>query len=62
MTALTLRPELVWPARVPRLRVERWLALVIVVAGMALPDCCLNGHHLLGAGMESFGPICRAGL
>ena len=62
MTALTqstLRPEFAWFVRAHH-RAEHWLALFIVVAGMALPDCCLNGHHLFGVGMESFGPICRA--
>ncbi len=38
----------------------RWLALFVVLTGMALPDCCLNGRHLFGSGMETFGPICRA--
>jgi hypothetical protein len=65
MTALALstrRPEFDWATRVPRLRAEHWLALVVVLVGMALPDCCLTGHHLFGAGMESFGPICHASL
>jgi hypothetical protein len=65
MTALAqsaLRLEFAWPARTPRLRAEHWLALVVVLVGMALPDCCLTGHHLFGAGMESFGPICHASL
>jgi hypothetical protein len=62
MTALTLRPEFVWAAYAPRLRIGYWVALVIVLAGLALPDCCLSGHHFFGADMESFGPICRAGL
>jgi hypothetical protein len=44
------------------MRAEHWLALFIVAAGIALPDCCLTGHHLFGAGMETFGPICRANL
>ena len=39
-----------------------WLALLVVLAGIALPDCCLNGRHMFGAGMDSFGPICRARL
>lgn len=63
MTAMALsarRPEFAWAGRVPRPRAEHWLALVVVLAGMALPDCCLTGHHLFGAGMESFGPICHA--
>jgi len=53
----TLWPEFAWP---PSIRAEHWLALVIVLAGMALPDCCLTGHHLFGDGMEAFGPICHA--
>jgi hypothetical protein len=39
---------------------HHWLALIVVLAGIALPDCCLNGRHLFGAGMETFGPICHA--
>ena len=58
----TLRLESSWLARAPVIRAEHWLALLILMAGMALPDCCLTGHHLFGAGMESFGPICRANL
>ncbi len=41
-------------------RAEHWLALFLVLAAMALPDCCLTGHHMFGLGMESFSPICRA--
>jgi hypothetical protein len=37
-----------------------WLALLILVAGIVAPDCCLTGHHRHGAGMEAFGFICRA--
>jgi hypothetical protein len=40
--------------------VARWLALFLFLAGIALPDCCLNGSHWIGSGMESFGAICRA--
>ena len=25
-----------------------------------VPDCCLNGRHAAGFGMELFGPICHA--
>ena len=38
----------------------RWLAVFILLAGVALPDCCLNGSHGFGAGMETWGAICRA--
>jgi len=62
MTALTLGVGFVRPALAPRPSVEHWLALVILLAALALPDCCLSGEHLFGAGMDSFGPICRAGL
>jgi hypothetical protein len=37
-----------------------WLALLFVLAGIALPDCCLNGRHAFGAGMDVFDAICRA--
>jgi len=39
-----------------------WLALLVVLAGIVLPDCCRSGRHIFGVGMESFGPICRAEL
>ena len=34
--------------------------LFLLLAGIALPDCCLNGSHAIGSGMGSFGAICRA--
>jgi len=37
-----------------------WLAMLVVLTGIALPDCCLSGRHMFGAGMGTFGPICRA--
>jgi hypothetical protein len=40
--------------------VARWLALFLFLAGIALPDCCLNGSHAIGSSMERFGAICRA--
>lgn len=40
----------------------QWLAMLVVLTGIALPDCCLNGRHMFGAGMDSFGAICRARL
>jgi hypothetical protein len=43
--------------RAPR---ARWLALFLFLAGIALPDCCLNGSHAFGSGMQTFGAICRA--
>ena len=38
----------------------KWLSLLLMLIGIALPDCCLNGSHAIGSGMESFGAICRA--
>jgi hypothetical protein len=49
-------------SRIGRVFRLRWTAVVVILAGMALPDCCLNGRHALGPGMEIFGSICRANL
>jgi hypothetical protein len=38
----------------------RWLALFVLMAGIVFPDCCLNGSHAFGRGMDAFGAICRA--
>ena len=38
----------------------RGFALALLLAGMAVPDCCLSGAHAFGAGMETFTAICRA--
>ena len=39
--------------------VRRW-ALFALLLGIGLPDCCLNGGHAFGSGMEALGTICRA--
>jgi len=57
MTALALPPI---PRRLAP--TTHWLALFVVLAGITLPDCCLTGRHMHGAGMEAFGAICRARL
>jgi hypothetical protein len=54
MTALY--PALPIPAPRPAI----WFALALALAAMVLPDCCLNGSHAFGSGMDGFGPICRA--
>jgi hypothetical protein len=56
MTSLAL------PTSVPPLRVAPgvWLALALLFAGLVLPDCCLNGRHAMGSGMDAFGAICHA--
>ena len=56
MTELAL-PIPSWRTGAP---VARWLGLFLLLAGIALPDCCLNGSHAIGSGMGSFGAICRA--
>ena len=37
-----------------------WTALALAFAALVLPDCCLNGRHAAGFGMEAFAPICHA--
>jgi hypothetical protein len=37
-----------------------WTALALAFAALLVPDCCLNGHHAAGFGMELFGPIRHA--
>ncbi len=55
MNALLTRPTGVNAPR-PAL----WAALTLAFAFLVLPDCCLNGHHAYGFGMDELGAICRA--
>jgi hypothetical protein len=48
------------PASLPTARGAFWCALALAFAVLVLPDCCLNGRHAFGAGMELLGPVCRA--
>lgn len=49
-------PDLAFPVSwLPRV-----LALFVVFAGIVLPDCCLNGSHRHGSGMDAFAAVCRA--
>jgi hypothetical protein len=48
------------PASRPAPRGAIWFALVVAFALLFLPDCCLNGRHAFGAGMDAFGPVCRS--
>ena len=41
-------------------RAAVWAALALAFAALTLPDCCLNGRHTAGFGMELYGPICHA--
>jgi hypothetical protein len=43
-----------------RPRAVHWLSLLIVLAAISLPNCCLTGGHMFGAGLEEFGFVCRA--
>ena len=36
------------------------VALAAAFAALLLPDCCLNGRHASGFGMELYGQICHA--
>ena len=48
--------------RVERTRLTHSFALLLLLTGIALPDCCLNGSHSVGRGMDSFGAICHSRL
>ena len=48
------------PASPPTPRGAIWFGLVLAFAALVLPDCCLNGRHAFGAGMNALGPICRS--
>jgi hypothetical protein len=35
------------------------VALFAAFAILALPDCCLNGRHVAGSGMDAFAFVCH---
>lgn len=35
-------------------------ALAVACLALALPDCCINGRHAFGFGMDALAPICHA--
>ena len=37
-----------------------WLVFFFALGVIALPDCCLNGRHRIGDGMDAFASICHA--
>jgi hypothetical protein len=45
---------------IPTPRGAIWFALALTFAALVLPDCCLNGRHAFGTGMNPLGPICRS--
>ena len=36
------------------------VAFALALALSVLPDCCLNGSHTYGLGMDAFASICHA--
>jgi hypothetical protein len=38
----------------------QWVVLLFVLGTIVLPDCCLNGRHRVGNGMDAFASICHA--
>jgi len=36
------------------------VAFALALALSVLPDCCLNGSHAYGLGMDAFASICHA--
>jgi hypothetical protein len=57
MTAFAFRP-LDFRARA-RHRSAVSAALLAAFAILALPDCCLNGRHVAGLGMDAFAFACH---
>jgi len=45
-----------------RARGVQWVVLLFVFGTIVLPDCCLNGRHRVGDGMDAFASICHARL
>jgi hypothetical protein len=43
-----------------RARGVQWLVLLFALGTIVLPDCCLNGRHRVGDGMDAFAAICHA--
>jgi hypothetical protein len=58
MTALTFIVSS--PSLIAAPRAALWTAIALMLGALFLPDCCLDGRHAAGFGMEAFGPICAA--
>jgi hypothetical protein len=48
------------PIFVPAPRGAIWFGLALALVALVAPDCCLNGRHAFGRGMDAFGTICHA--
>ena len=44
----------------PAPRFALWAALATACLALTLPDCCINGRHAFGLGMDALAPICLA--
>ena len=49
-----------YPLRARAQRPAVVVAIVLALAFSVLPDCCLNGSHAYGFGMDAFTSICHA--
>jgi hypothetical protein len=57
MTAFAIAPPRL--RALARRRPPIFAALVAAFVILALPDCCLNGRHVSGFGMDAFAFVCR---
>jgi hypothetical protein len=49
-----------FPRRAASFRFAHWTAFALTFAVLTLPDCCLNGRHRAGLGMDAFAFVCHA--
>ena len=49
-----------YPVRVRAKRPAVGVAIALALALSVLPDCCLNGSHAYGFGMDALASICHA--
>jgi hypothetical protein len=49
-----------YPFRARAKRPAVVVAIALALALSVLPDCCLNGSHAYGFGMDAFASICHA--
>jgi hypothetical protein len=57
MTFFAIAPRPLRARASRRLAVSAALAAGFVI--LALPDCCLNGRHVAGSGMDAFAFVCH---
>ena len=49
-----------FPASAAPPRLALWAGLALACLALVLPDCCINGRHAFGFGMDALAPICHA--